>query len=63
MNVKMNMDIRNELKRNSVYQWQLADKLHIGEITLVRWLRHELAPDKRQMLLDAICQIVKERSA
>ena len=41
-----NLDIRDDLKKNGVYQWQVAHELGICEMTLARWLRFEMSEEK-----------------
>lgn len=46
--------------RGSIPYWAIAEKLNISENTLYRWLRTELAPDRKQQILNAIKDIQKE---
>lgn len=48
MRRKNNNIIREAMKAKGYTQWQTADLLGISEITLSRWLRHELS-EQRQM--------------
>lgn len=50
----MNRDIKERIKASGLHQYQIADLLGIGETTLVRWLRYELTPERREMILYAI---------
>ena len=50
----MNRDIKDKIKAAGLHQYQVAELCGIGETTLVRWLRHELSEEKRQMILSAI---------
>ena len=50
----MNRDIKERIKASGLHQYQIADLLGIGETTLVRWLRYELTPERREMILSAI---------
>lgn len=50
----MNKDIKEKIKASGLHQYQIADLMGIGETTLVRWLRYELTPERRAMILAAI---------
>lgn len=47
-------EIRAEAKKHGVYLWQVAKAAGISEPTLTRWLRGELTPEQKEMLLMAI---------
>lgn len=47
-------DIQNLIKSKRLYQWEVAEELHINEFTLSRWLRGELNPDREKAILNAI---------
>ena len=51
---KENKDIQEKIKAAGLHQYQVADLCGVSETTLVRWLRYELTPEKRQMILSAI---------
>ncbi len=55
-----NAEIKNKLKQAKIFQWQLADKLIISEMSLVRKLRYELSEDEKQKILTAIDELVAE---
>lgn len=59
---RANLDIRNELTKANVKQWELADGLNISEPTLTRWLRHELSENKKAHLLSVIRQIAFQKT-
>lgn len=50
----MNQDIKDKIKAAGLHQYEVADLIGIGETTLVRWLRHKLPEDKKEMILNAI---------
>ncbi|MBR0267504.1 MAG: helix-turn-helix transcriptional regulator [Clostridia bacterium] len=50
----MNRDIKDMIKAAGLHQYQVADLCGVSETTLVRWLRYELTPEKREMILSAI---------
>ncbi|MCD7804257.1 MAG: hypothetical protein LUH03_03765 [Oscillospiraceae bacterium] len=49
-----NADIRDEIKRNGLTQWEVAEQAGIKEITIYRWLRTDLTPEHRAILTKAI---------
>lgn len=55
-----NIEVRNKLKELKVAQWKLAEKLNIGETTLVRRLRKELSNEEKEKLLENIELLSKE---
>ena len=54
-----NYEIRLKARAKKVPLWKLADELGICEMTLSRWLRHELPPEKRERILEAIDKLAK----
>lgn len=50
----VNQDIKAVIKRAGLHQYQIADQMEIAETTLVRWLRYDLAVEKKQMIYTAI---------
>ena len=50
----MNKDIKEKIKAAGLHQYQVADLCGVSETTLVRWLRYELSPEKKEMILAAI---------
>lgn len=57
---KLNMcneDLRNEIRIANVKQWEVADAIGISEMTMVKWLRKELSPDKKAMVREGIAAV------
>ena len=57
---KLNMcndDLRNEIRSANVKQWEVADAIGISEMTMVKWLRKELSPDKKAMVREGIAAV------
>ena len=53
--MKPNAELRNLLKENGIFLWQVARKLDVHEQTLYNWLRYEPLPEKhREMIFSAI---------
>lgn len=51
-----NVEIRELIRKNRLFNYEVAEKLHISEYTFCRWLRNELDEAKKQEIID----IVKE---
>lgn len=47
-------EIQNLIKEKRLYQWEVADELHINEFTLSRWLRSTLSKEREKAILQAI---------
>ena len=52
-----NTALKQEMREAKVRQWQIADELGVCEMTLVRWLRHELPPDKKAHIRSIIAKL------
>lgn len=59
---KANQRIRNELKNNGFFLWQLSDLLGISESTLYVKIRRELPEEEQNRIIDLIRNAGKERS-
>ena len=57
-----NLDIRQRLKETNVKQWQVADRLVISEMSLVRKLRYELTEAEKQKILSIINELAIENN-
>lgn len=55
-------EIKLVARKQKVALWRIADKLSVSESTILRWLRHDLPSDKQQRILNAINEIVGERT-
>ena len=49
-----NIEIRNELKKRRMFNYELADLLGVSEFTLSRKLRKELPEEEKQRILAVI---------
>ena len=49
-----NQDIRKALNDAGMYQYELADALGISDVSLNKWLRHELSDEKKQRIFNII---------
>lgn len=51
-------EVKDLLKRERLYQWELAKVLQISEFTLSRWLRGSLNKEREQAILQAIDKLI-----
>lgn len=56
-----NREIIHLLKKEDIYQWQIAKKLGLHETTLCRWFREELTQEQKQQVLSAIEELKLDR--
>lgn len=59
---KSNLEIRNKLKNEGITQWLLAEKMGIGEMTLLRKLRKELPEAEKRKIFAIIEEIATENN-
>ena len=57
-----NSNIKELLRKKRIYQWEIAAKLNVSEITFCRWLRQDLPEEKQLQILSAIAEIDAERT-
>lgn len=55
-----NLEIKEEIKRSGLKQYQVAKLLNISEFTLVRHLRYELSQEEKEKILKIIKENKKE---
>ena len=58
--LRVNEDVRNFAKSNKVLLWQVADALSIADTTLSKELRHELPPERKEEIYEAVRQIASQ---
>ncbi len=61
--VKKNIDIRKAAKENSVFLWEIAEKLGVSEPTLNRYLRKKVTDSQKGKFRAEIEQIKLEHEA
>lgn len=49
-----NAEIKQTIKRNRLFQYEVAAEIGISEYTLCVWLRRELTQERKQLVVDAI---------
>ena len=47
-------EIQELIKKNRLFQWEVAQELHVNEFTLSRWLRGTLSKEREETILKAI---------
>ena len=52
-----NEDLQKEIKQSRVFKWQIAAKLGVSEMTLIRWLRHELPDAEKERIRTIIAEL------
>ena len=57
-----NANIKELLRKKRIYQWEIAAKLNVSEITFCRWLRQDLPEEKQRLIRKAIDEIAAERT-
>ncbi|WP_035445130.1 hypothetical protein [Atopococcus tabaci] len=58
---KANSHIRELIKEQGVYQWEVAEALGISEVTLIRWLRKPLEEEKEKEIIKSIDKAKKQK--
>ena len=58
-----NAEIVNLMKKEGIFQWQIAKRLNLHETSFSRWFRSELTQEQQQRILGAIEEIRLERIA
>ena len=58
------MNIKQRIRAANVLQWQIAERIGIGEVTLVRWLRRpeQLDAERLARVEKALAELIRERS-
>lgn len=54
-----NIEIRNVIKKNRLYNYEVAAALGVSEFTLSRKLRNELSQEEKEKLLEVIEKVAK----
>ena len=53
-------EIQELIKQKRLYQWEVAQELHINEFTLSRWLRGTLGKEREKSILQAIERLLQK---
>lgn len=55
-----NIEIRNIVRENRLFLWEVAEAAGISEVTLTRWLRTELNDERRERVMLAINTLLEQ---
>ena len=55
-----NLEIRKEMKKHRLFNYEVAEAMGISEFTLSRKLRKELPQEEKEKILQIIDQLAKE---
>lgn len=56
-----NNEIRQKMQMNGVSIWEIARALNLSELTIYRWFRADLTPDRQRMVEEALNAIIEGR--
>ena len=56
-----NEQIKDLMKENCIFMWQVAKKLNVYETSFCKWFREELSEERKQQILSAIEEIKLDR--
>ena len=56
-----NQEIKELMKQNKIFMWQVAKKLNVYETSFCKWFREELSEERKQQVLSAIEEIKLDR--
>jgi len=56
-----NRELRKLARINEIPQWKIAQRLGVTEMTLYRWMRVELDPEKSERIRQAITALAAEQ--
>ena len=56
-----NKQIREVMRDNNIYMWQVAKKLNVNETSFCKWFREELSEERKQQVMSAIEEIKLDR--
>lgn len=55
--MEKNKNLKRHAAANGVRLWEIADHVGISEVTLSRWMRHELPEERYKAMMRAIDEI------
>lgn len=56
-----NQKIKEMMKQNNIYMWQVAKKLNVNETSFCKWFREPLSEQRKQQILSAVNEIINTR--
>lgn len=57
---KANIELRNEVRKNRLSWWMVAESAGVSESQMSRILRHELSESEKEKYLAIISELAKE---
>lgn len=62
MKQKPNKDIREQISKSGIPQYEIARRCGVGEGTLCRWLRYELSEDdeRRKLIMASLVEVTEK---
>ena len=57
---RCNEDVRKAFSGAGIKQWQVAEALNLSEFHFSRELRHELTPERKKQVFEAIAGLQKK---
>ena len=55
-----NVEIRDVIKRNRIFFYEIAAELGVSEYTFCRWLRQELTDEKKAAIFAALDRLTEQ---
>ena len=52
--MRTNIEVREEMIKNEIHLWEVADLMGVSESTLVKRFRHELPQEEQKAIIDLI---------
>ena len=56
-----NAELKELMKENNIYMWQVAKKLGVNETSFCKWFREPLTQTREQQVLSAVEEIKLDR--
>lgn len=56
-----NKQLREIMRENNIYMWQVAKKLNVYETSFCKWFREELSEERKHQVLSTIEEIKLDR--
>ena len=57
-----NSEIKQAIRKHRLYQYEVATEAGISEYTLCVWLRHEMEPERKERVMEAIKRLSDRRA-
>lgn len=50
-------ELKELIHKNGYFYWQIAEKIGVSEITLIRWMRGTPSPEHSQRIQNAVIEL------